>query len=81
MMMSIAQLFLRKSTTWIYGFLFCVYYEVVLLWQMPIAILTFWKSTWGTRMTSNDVKFQEKKKNKELRKNKNGREEKGKETD
>jgi len=61
MMMSSAQMFLRKSTTWIFGFLFCLYYEAVLLWQMPIAVLTFWKSTWGTRMTSNDVEAQEKK--------------------
>ena len=74
MMMSIAQLFLRKSTTWLYGFLFCLYYEAVLLWQMPIAILTFWKSTWGTRMTKSDVEALEKKKNKELRKKRNGRE-------
>ena len=64
MMMSSAQLFLRKSTTWIYGFLFCLYYEAVLLWQMPIAILTFWKSTWGTRMTTNDIEYMEKKKKK-----------------
>lgn len=61
MLMSSAQLFLRKSTTWFFGFLFCLYYEAVLLWQMPIAILTFWKSTWGTRMTSNDVEAKEKK--------------------
>lgn len=62
MMMSSAQMFLRKSTTWIFGFLFCLYYEAVLLWQMPIAVLTFWKSTWGTRMTSNDVEAEAKKK-------------------
>ena len=80
MMMSTAQLFLRKSSTWIYGFLFCMYYEMVLLWQMPIAILTFWKSTWGTRMTTRDVESLEKKKNRELRKNKNGSEKKEKET-
>lgn len=61
MLMSVAQLFLRKSTTWVFGMLFCIYYEAVLLWQMPIAWLTFWKSTWGTRMTPNDVKEQEKK--------------------
>ena len=60
-MMSFAQMFLRKSTTWIYGLVFCLYYEVVLLWQMPIAWFTFWKSTWGTRMTPSDVKAQEKK--------------------
>ena len=70
MMMSSAQLFLRKSSTWLYGFLFCLYYEMVLLWQMPIAILTFWKSTWGTRMTTNDVQHMEKKK--KSRKNKHG---------
>ncbi len=84
MMMSSAQLLLRKSSTWIYGFLFCLYYEAVLLWQMPIAILTFWKSTWGTRMTKNDVEAMEKKKEKKSGKNKNGsgegkEEEKGKE--
>ncbi len=79
MMMSSAQLFLRKSTTWIYGFLFCLYYEAVLLWQMPVAILTFWKSTWGTRMTVNDVESLEKKKKRKLRKKKNGNKEEEKE--
>lgn len=57
-LMSIAQLFLRRSTTWIFGMLFCLYYEAVLLWQMPIAWVTFWKSTWGTRMTPSDIKAQ-----------------------
>lgn len=61
MMMSMAQMFLRKSTTWIFGMLFCLYYECVLLWQMPIAWFTFWKSTWGTRMTPEDVKEAEEK--------------------
>ena len=61
MMMSMAQLFLRKSSTWMYGMLFCIYYELVLLWQMPIAWFTFWKSTWGTRMTPSDIKASEKK--------------------
>lgn len=55
MLMSMAQLFLRKSSTWIYGLWFCLYYEAVLLWQMPIAWFTFWKSTWGTRMTPADI--------------------------
>lgn len=74
MMMSTAQLFLRKSTTWIFGFVFCLYYEAVLLWQMPIAILTFWKSTWGTRMTSNDVEAEEKKeKRRQKRESRKGR--------
>lgn len=54
-LMSGAQLFLRRSSTWLYGMWFCLYYEVVLLWQMPIAWVTFWKSTWGTRMTTADV--------------------------
>lgn len=61
LMMSFAQMFLRRSTTWIFGMLFCIYYEAVLLWQMPIAWVTFWKSTWGTRMTPSDIKAQKKK--------------------
>ena len=61
LLMSAAQLFLRKSTTWIFGMLFCFYYEAVLLWQMPIAWVTFWKSTWGTRMTPEDVKEEKRK--------------------
>ena len=61
LLMSMAQLFLRKSSTWMYGMLFCLYYELVLLWQMPIAWFTFWKSTWGTRMTPEDVKAAERK--------------------
>lgn len=54
-MMSFAQLFLRRSSTWFYGVWFCLYYEAVLLWQMPVAWVTFWKSTWGTRMTTADL--------------------------
>lgn len=64
LMMSFAQMFFRKSTTWIFGILFCLYYEAVLLWQMPIAWVTFWKSTWGTRMTPSDVEAQRKKEQK-----------------
>lgn len=55
MLMSMAQLCLRKSSTWSYGLMFCLYYEAVLLWQMPIAWVTFWKTTWGTRMTPADI--------------------------
>lgn len=55
LLMSMAQLFLRKSSTWVYGLWFCLYYEAVLLWQMPIAWVTFWKTTWGTRMTPADL--------------------------
>ncbi len=65
LIMSVVQLLLRRSSTWIYGMLFCVYYEAVLLWQMPVAWVTFWKSTWGTRMTPEDLKEQERKKQKE----------------
>ena len=61
LLMSVAQLLLRKSSTWVFGLLFCFYYEAVLLWQMPVAWFTFWKSTWGTRMTPSDVEAQEKK--------------------
>lgn len=64
LLMSFAQMFLRKSTTWIFGMLFCFYYEAVLLWQMPIAWVTFWKSTWGTRMTPKDIEVKEKKEHK-----------------
>lgn len=55
LLMSFAQMFFRKSSTWLYGLWFCLYYEAVLLWQMPVAWLTFWKSTWGTRMTPADI--------------------------
>ena len=55
LLMSMAQLLLRRSTTWIYGLWFVIYYEAVLLWQMPVAWFTFWKGTWGTRMTPVDV--------------------------
>ena len=53
--MSAAHLLYRRSSIWMYGALFCVYYVGVLLWQMPIACVTFWKSTWGTRMTPHDI--------------------------
>lgn len=61
LMMSFSQMFFRKSTTWIFGMVFCIFYETVLLWQMPFAWITFWKSTWGTRMTINDIEAERKK--------------------
>lgn len=64
LLMSFAQMFLRKSTTWIFGLVFCIYYEAILLWQMPIAWVTFWKSTWGTRMTPSDIEEKKKKEQK-----------------
>lgn len=68
LLMSFAQLLLRKSSTWLFGFLFCIFYEAVLLWQMPIAWFTFWKSTWGTRMTPKDIEAKEKKEKKRQKK-------------
>ena len=61
LLMSVAQMFFRRSKTWIFGLLFCFYYEAVLLWQMPIAWVTFWKSTWGTRLTPSDILEQQRK--------------------
>ena len=49
LMMCFAQLILKKSSLWFYGFIFCLYYELVLLWQMIWAWLTFWVNDWGTR--------------------------------
>lgn len=69
LLMSMAQLLLRKSSTWLFGIVFCVFYEAVLLWQMPIAWVTFWKSTWGTRMTPSDLAADKKKKMKIKQKN------------
>lgn len=70
LLMSAAQMFLRKSSTWIFGMLFCFYYEAVLLWQMPIAWVTFWKSTWGTRQTPQDIIEQEKRNKRKQKKTK-----------
>lgn len=64
LLMSMAQLFLRRSSTWVFGVWFCLYYECILLWQMPVAWFTFWKSTWGTRMTPADLAAQAKKRRK-----------------
>lgn len=64
LLMSMAQLLIRRSTTWIYAMWFCIYYEAVLLWQMPVAWVTFWKTTWGTRMTLADIAALNKKKKK-----------------
>jgi len=61
MLMSLAHLFFRKSKLWTFGFIFVLFYEFILLWQMPVAWVTFWKSTWGTRETPQDVIAKEKK--------------------
>ncbi len=55
MLMSVTQMLLRRSRTWIYGVWFCLYYVLILMWQMPIAWFTFGKTTWGTRMTQADI--------------------------
>ncbi|MCC5847537.1 MAG: glycosyltransferase [Verrucomicrobia bacterium] len=49
MLMSSTYLFARKSRLWIYGVHFCFFYLLILIWQLPIAVLTFWKPDWGTR--------------------------------
>ena len=68
LLMSMAQLFIRRSTTWIYALWFCLYYEAVLLWQMPVAWVTFWKTTGGTRMTAADVEELKRKQEKDAAK-------------
>jgi len=69
-LMSLAHLFFKKSRLWLFGFVFCLFYEFVLLWQMPVAWVTFWKSTWGTRETPQDIEARLKK---EARKNRGRR--------
>lgn len=61
MLLSLAHLFFRRSTLWSFGFIFVLFYEFVLLWQMPVAWFTFWKSTWGTRETPQDILEREQK--------------------
>lgn len=61
MLMSATYLVLRRSGLWIYGGFFCLFYLAVLLWQMPIAVATFWKSEWGTRETEADMRRKKKK--------------------
>lgn len=61
LLMSFAHLFYKRSSLWFFGFVFCLFYELVLLWQMPVAWVTFWKSTWGTRETPQDIEAREKK--------------------
>ena len=60
-LMSMSYLFIRRSKLWIYGFFYTIYHIVLLIWQMPVAWLTFWKSTWGTRMTASDLSKETKK--------------------
>ncbi|MMZ58374.1 Poly-beta-1,6-N-acetyl-D-glucosamine synthase [compost metagenome] len=71
MLMSLAHLLFRKSKLWVFGFVFCIFYEFVLLWQMPVAWVTFWKSTWGTRETPQDIEARLKKEARKQQRNKN----------
>ncbi|MBA9087809.1 hyaluronan synthase [Fontibacillus solani] len=71
LLMSLAHLLFRKSKLWVFGFVFCIFYEFVLLWQMPVAWVTFWKSTWGTRETPQDIEARLKKEARKQQRNKN----------
>ena len=42
-------LFWRVDRSWIYGVHFTLYYMLVLVWQMPYAIVTSRDNRWGTR--------------------------------
>ena len=61
MLMSASYLFFKRSNLWPYGILFCVFYLSVLLWQLPVAVATFWRSEWGTRNTAADEAAKNKK--------------------
>ncbi len=56
-LMSAAYLLLKRSNLWFYGISFCFFYFGVLLWQLPVALCTFWKSEWGTRSTFADASY------------------------
>ncbi len=73
MMLSFSHLIFQKSRIWMYGFVFCLFYEVVLLWQMPVAWFTFAVSKWGTRDTPEDMKAKNKKKQLKIDKNRTKR--------
>jgi hyaluronan synthase len=49
MLMSSTYLFAKRSRLWAYGIPFCFFYMFVLVWQLPVAILSFWVPQWGTR--------------------------------
>lgn len=67
LLLSFAHLLFRKSTLWLHGLTFVLFYEFVLLWQMPIAWFTFWKSTWGTRDTPQDLEERRLKEERKMR--------------
>lgn len=61
MLISSSYLLLKRSRLWVYGGVFCAFYLAVLIWQMPPALVTFWKAEWGTRDTAKDVEARRKK--------------------
>ena len=73
LLLSFSHLIFQKSRIWLYGLLFCLFYELVLLWQMPVAWFTFAVSKWGTRDTPEDVKAKARKKQLKLDKQKPGK--------
>jgi hyaluronan synthase len=48
-LMCSSYLFEKRSRLWVYGIPFCFFYMFILIWQLPWAMLTFWKTGWGTR--------------------------------
>lgn len=54
MLMCTSYLFIKRSNLWFYGIPFCFFYLFILLWQIVWALLTFWKSEWGTRSSKHD---------------------------
>ncbi|EHJ49111.1 Hyaluronan synthase [Solidesulfovibrio carbinoliphilus subsp. oakridgensis] len=54
MLMCTSYLLIKRSNLWLYGVPFCFFYLFVLLWQIVWAVLTFWKSEWGTRASKHD---------------------------
>jgi hyaluronan synthase len=57
MLMSATYLLLKKSSLWVYGIFFCLFYLTVLVWQLLPAIFTFSASQWGTRATKQDADY------------------------
>ena len=39
----------RKNRNWIYGVAFSLFYTLILVWQLPYAIITMRDARWGTR--------------------------------
>ena len=49
-MLSSVYLLAKRSRLWLYGVVFCFYYMFILVWQLPVAVLTFAHTGWGTRV-------------------------------